>query len=171
MFDKTATYHKSVLGSEAITTRSSALTPKLRSMLILIDGKRGFAELAKLGALFGDPQQHMAQLADLGFIEPVAGTAGTGKGPPAAAGTSPDGRAARAPTPAVTLLQAQRHAVRRLSALLGPISDDLCMRIEKTRNAQEFQAALQRADAMLRQIGGSAKAADFAAEMENHRPG
>jgi hypothetical protein len=170
MFDKTATYRKSALGSEAITTRSSALLPKLRSTLILIDGKRGFAELAKLAAMFGDPEQNMTQLAELGFIEPVAGTAGNGAPPAAASATSGN---ATAPPPAatVTLQQAQRHAVRRLSDLLGPIADELCMRIEKTRDAQEFQVAMQRAEAMLRQIGGSAKAAQFAADMANHRPG
>jgi hypothetical protein len=170
MFDKTATYHKSTSGSEAIATRSSALTPKLRSMLILIDGKRGFDELAKLGSIFGDPEQQMAQLAELGFIEPVAGTASSGKTAAPADGGGNAGVPAAA-APKVTLLQAQRHAVRRLSDLLGPVADELCMRIEKTRNPQEFQAALQRAEAMLRQIGGSAKAAQFAAEMESHRPG
>ncbi|TWO72676.1 hypothetical protein FN976_03860 [Caenimonas sedimenti] len=168
MFDKTATYHKSASGSEAIATRSSALTPKLRSMLILIDGKRGFDELAKLGSIFGDPEQQMAQLAELGFIEPVGGTASPGKAHPPAAGGNAGASAA---APQVTLLEAQRYAVRRLSDLLGPVADELCLRIERTRNPQEFQVALQRAEAMLRQIGGSAKAAQFAAEMESRRPG
>lgn len=172
MLDKSATYRKSALGTEAIATRSSALGPKLRSMLILVDGKRGFSELAKLGAIAGDPEQALGQLVAQGFIEPVAPAAAlASKMPDSAASAGASSGEAQAPAPTVTLVQAQRRAARRLSDLLGPIADDLCMRIERTRSPQEFQAAVQLAEAMVRQIGGSAKAADFAADMQKHRPG
>lgn len=41
-------YHKSAKGTEAIATRQHGLTPKLRTMLVLIDGKRSLEDLAKL---------------------------------------------------------------------------------------------------------------------------
>ena len=43
--NKDLTYRKSTLGSEAIAKRQPGLGPKQRSMLILIDGKKGFDEL------------------------------------------------------------------------------------------------------------------------------
>ena len=167
MLEKTRTYHKSALGAQAIATRSAALTPKLRSLLILIDGKRGYDELGKLGAMLGDVEQLLVQLADQGFIEPVEGSAAPAASP--SAGAAP----AAAPTPAfppVPLAAAQRHAVRRLNDLLGPTAEELCMRIESTRNAHDFLVALHRAEAVLRQFGGEKMAAEFVAEMASHRP-
>jgi hypothetical protein len=162
MFEKTRTYHKSAKGAEAISSRSAELTPKLRSMLILVDGKRGFDELAKLGGMLGDPEQLMAQLLEHGFIEPVA--AEPAKAP-----------AARASAPAplagtMTLADAQRYAVRRLTDLLGPNAEDLCMRIEGTKNAHDFLVAVHKAEVALRDFSGNHVAAQFAAEMETHRP-
>ena len=40
MLDKSATYHKSPKGAEAIATRHGELTPRQRSMLILVNGRR-----------------------------------------------------------------------------------------------------------------------------------
>ena len=49
-----AIYQKSGKGAQAISTRQHGLTPKQRSMLILVDGKRSFEELAKLAAMLGE---------------------------------------------------------------------------------------------------------------------
>ena len=168
MLEKTRTYHKSALGAQAIATRSAALTPKLRSLLIMIDGKRGYEELAKLGGMLGDVDLLLTQLADQGLIEPVEGYTA----PPAApAPAAPAPVAGGAPAhPAVPLATAQRHAARRLTDLLGPNAEELCMRIESTRNAQEFMAAIHRAEGMLRQYGGEKMVAEFAADMARHRP-
>jgi hypothetical protein len=162
MFEKTRTYHKSAQGADAIASRSAALTPKLRSMLILVDGKRGFDELARLGGMFGDPELVMAQLLEQGFIEPVAVE-------------SPKPAAARVSAPALlaasaSLSDAQRYAARRLTDLLGPNAEDLCMRIEGAKNAHDFLVAVHKAEVALRDFSGSQVAAQFAAEMEARRP-
>jgi hypothetical protein len=169
MFDQTATYHKSALGAEAIATRSGALSPKLRSMLILIDGKRGFEELAKLGAMFGDPAQLMAQLAEQNFIEPVASSAAAPHRGAVVPDTGPDSTTTTVTR--VTLQEAQRFAVRLLTDMLGPAAEDLCMRIEATRTPQEFLAAVRKAESMMRQFGNPERAERFAAQMESHKPG
>jgi hypothetical protein len=169
MFDQTATYHKSALGAEAIATRSGALSPKLRSMLILIDGKRGFEELAKLGAMFGDPEQLMVQLAEQNLIEPVAGTAAAPHRGATVPDTGPDSTTTTITR--VSLREAQRFAVRQLTDMLGPAGEDLCMRIEATRTPQEFLVAIRKAEAMLRQFGSAERAERFATQMESHKPG
>jgi hypothetical protein len=166
VLDKALTYHKSAKGSEAIATRTAAMTPKMRSMLILVDGKRSFDELAKLGGMLGDPEQTLSQLLELGFIEPVAGVAAPAPAP---------ARPASAPAPAsahptVPLADAKRYAVRRLTDLLGPGAEDLCIRIEGTKNAADFLAALQKAENVVREFSGQQAAAQFAADMKAHRP-
>lgn len=169
MLDRNATYQKSSKGIEAIATRSAALAPKQRSVLILVDGKRSCDELTRLAQALGDPQALLSQLAEAGFIEPVGGK-------PAAAATAGAPFAATAPMPVapasttVPLVQAQRYASRRLTDLLGPEAESMCLRIEATRNAQEFQAAVHKAEAMLRQFRSAQVADRFAADMQTHRP-
>lgn len=176
--DKAAIYHKSARGMDAIATRTAGLTPKMRSMLILINGRRPFEELALLGQGLGDPEWLMAQLEADGYIEPGTMKAGPPTEPApllAAAGPAPLGPSS-APAPLgpldlhVPLDQAQRHAVRKLNDLLGPTADDLCARIEGTRTPQEFRAAIRRTESVLRAVVGPELAAQFVSEVESQRP-
>jgi hypothetical protein len=171
VISKTAVFHKSAKGSEALATRSPALTPKLRSTLILVDGKRRFDELAKLAQVLGDADQLLGTLADLGFIEPAAGTepstlpAPIDVGGPVSVPAPPAASHATLP-----LADAKRYAVRRLTDLLGPTAEDLCLRLESARNSQDFMAVIHRAEGVLRDYGGQRVAAQFAADIEAHRP-
>jgi hypothetical protein len=82
MLDKNATYHKSEKGLEAIATRHhGALTPRQRSMLILIDGRRSYVQLARMAQVLGDPEQLMAQLEAAGYIESGPPRTGPPTGP------------------------------------------------------------------------------------------
>jgi len=158
---KDAIYRKSAKGTEAITNRQHGLTPKLRSTLILVDGKRRFEEIARLSAMLGDTEQLLDQLLADGFIEEAVA---------AAPAPAPAAAAAAAPQPALSLPEAQRFAVRRLTDILGPTAEELCLRIESARNAQEFVATLARAETFVREFRGQEVAAAFAAEMQSHRP-
>ena len=73
MLDKSAIYYKSIHGQQALQNRDPALVPKLRSLLILVDGKRGYDELAKLGSVFGNADALLEQLEREGFIENLNG--------------------------------------------------------------------------------------------------
>jgi len=124
VIQKNLVFHKSAKGTEAIATRQHGLGPKLRSMLILIDGKRGFEELVRLSQMLGDTEELLGQLLEQGFIEPVAA-------PPAAAAPRQGTASAPAPLAAATataplsLTDAQRFVSRRLTDLLGPNAEDL----------------------------------------------
>lgn len=179
MILKNALYHKSAKGTEAIATRQYGLGPKLRSMLIMIDGKRGFDELGRLSGALGDTEQLLNQLLADGFIEQVAGAAAA---PPAtreandAAAASPQSPATPATpaTPSATALSfpdARRYAVRRLTDIMGPTAEQLCLRIEQTRNVQELDAALVHAEEIVRGFSGAQKADTFAADVRAHLPG
>jgi hypothetical protein len=153
---KNALHYKSAKGIEAIASRQHGLGPKLRSMLILVDGKRKFDELTRLSSAFGDTQQLLQQLLTNGFIDEVRIEAAQPKVPPAPS--------------TKTLPQAQKFAVHRLTKVLGPMSEQLCMRIESTRSWDEFDAAIAHADGIVRGIKGLQLAATISAEIQAHRP-
>jgi hypothetical protein len=163
VIQKNLVYHKSAKGSEAITTRQHGLSPRLRSTLIMIDGKRSFDELVKFSAS-GDTEELLSQLLDQGFIEPAAGASSA----PAPLTSAPT--PAPATRPGLTLLEAQRFVSRRLTDLLGPNAEELCLRIEATKNLHDFQVAVARAEGVLRQFRSAQTAADFAAEVQSHMP-
>lgn len=152
-------YQKTPKGSQAIATRDHALTPRMRSMLILVDGKRPTEELAKLSGAQAEAPQLLAQLQEQGFIEAVAS-------PVPASAPAP----LEAAKPAVTLKEAQRYAVRKLTDLMGPGAEALCIRIESTRSPQDFMQAVRNAETVLRDFGGAQMAASFAQEVMAHRP-
>lgn len=66
-------YKKTTLGMQAFLEKPSQLSPRLRSVLIMIDGKRGFAELFAVLAAVGAGQNHLDELESLGLIEALAG--------------------------------------------------------------------------------------------------
>ena len=174
MIAKNLVYQKSAKGSEAIATRRHGLSPKLRSLLILIDGKRDYQELARISNTLGDTEQLLGQLLDEGCIEPVpkAARAAAGLVPkvavpvPIHASSAP----AAAPASSISLADARRHAVRRLIDIVGPNADEICMRIESARSVADFLAAVAQAEAMVRQFRGVNSAAEFAADMKAHQP-
>jgi len=169
VIQKNLVYHKTAKGSEAIATRQHGLSPKQRSMLIMIDGKRGFDEIVRISQALGDPEQLLGQLFDDGFIEPMPGVPAAPT-PALPAASAPVAAPTAGAAPAVTLKDAQRYAVRRLTALLGPNAEDFCLRIEAARNLHDFQVAVQKAEGMVRQFKGAQGAQDFAAEIQAHMP-
>lgn len=170
MIQKNLVYHKSAKGTEAIATRQHGLAPKLRSLLILVDGKRGFEELKRLSQVLGDTEVLLGQLWDQGFIEPVAPPNVTASSVSPSASQSPASAPAPLGAAPIKLIDAQRFLSRRLTDLLGPNADELCLRIEAARNLKEFQAAVGRAEGVLRQYRSAQTAAEFAADVQAHMP-
>lgn len=163
MVQKIAVYRKSARGADALARRDPALSMRLRSLLILVDGKRSADELARLSASPVEAEQLFAQLLQLAMIEPLPAQVPAGGN-----GQAPSPAAAVAPT--ATLREAQRAAVRGLTDLLGPTADDLCLRIESARTAQDLLAVLKRAELAIRTARGAQAAAAFMADMQARRP-
>ena len=161
MIQRNVIYHKSAKGVEAIATRQHGLSQKLRSMLIMIDGKHSADDLFRLSQMSGDAEQLLGQLLEQGFIE---------AGAVAAASTAPAPLAAATGKQPGSLIEAQRFVVRRLTDILGPNAEELCLRIEAARNVHDFQIAVARAEGMLRQYVSSHTAAEFMAQAQAHMP-
>ncbi|MDO9360723.1 MAG: hypothetical protein Q7T70_17245 [Polaromonas sp.] len=168
MINKQAIYQKTPAGSAAVANRQSGLTPRLRSILIMVDGKRSFSDLC---ALTGECETLLDQLAQDNMIAPVGAAAVLAQN--AAASPGPDSpTAATPPAPLLpaSLPDAKRFTSRLLVDMLGPSSEMLCMKIESVGDLAGFVNAVRRARDVVRDVKGSAAADRFAAEVESHTP-
>ena len=168
MLNKQAIYRKTPKGVGAIAHRQLDLALKLRPLLIMVDGKRNFSELAALATVVGDCEQLLSQLVQDGLIEPVSAVLPVGAEPAAPAALVP----ATAPAALVvaSLPEAKRVSSHLLNDLLGPTSEELCMKIESADNFAEFVRAVKRARDVVRDIRGGSAADRFIAQVELHTP-
>lgn len=87
-------YAKTSMGQQVIKDRSVPLSPRQRSALIMIDGKRKLDEVLAATAAMGVTREDIEQMASLGLIEATAAPApapapGAHAGAGAGAGTAP----------------------------------------------------------------------------------
>ncbi len=153
-------YRKSAKGLAEIETRAHRLSPRLRGVLILVDGKRSDDELRPLVAQQAD--EALATLLAQGFIDVLAELAQRPPPPPPAAAASP----ARAPAPAAAAggFEAQRRsAVRALNDELGPSAETLAIRMERCRSAEELRPVLAAAVQTIGNLRGRGAAEAYAA--------
>lgn len=150
-------YHKSAKGQAEIETRAHRLAPRLRTVLILVDGRRTDNELAKLIA--GDAALAFRTLLDEGFIEVATLVEERRVARPPPPHSGPDGAAAIQPR---DFERRRRDAVHALTELVGPLGDAVAMRIEKCHNWAELVPVLRLAQQVVRNTRGADAAADYA---------
>jgi hypothetical protein len=78
-------FDKTEKGREEIATRKYHLAPRLRTLLVMIDGKHDANELLKKVAAIGVDEHTVNELFALGFIAPINGQAPAFVPPPVAA--------------------------------------------------------------------------------------
>ena len=148
-------FRKTAKGVTEIETRAHRLAPRLRSALIMVDGKRSDADLRPL--ITQQPDETLAALAEQGFIEIVAAAPAMAPLPRAAV---PPAAAAR---PVMDFETRRRAAVRGLNDLLGPAAETLAIRMERARSAEELRPLLATAVQLVANARGRSAADDYAA--------
>ena len=139
-------YSKTETGLEAIKNRTSALTPRQRSVLIMCDGKRDSEEILKNTAGLGVTPNDLDALVSLHMLigtKPAATTAvapaldNVGARPAAsvALDTAPSGGRVVSPEELKILI---RRATKQLESLLGPSCEPLSLKLEKSKTYDEF---------------------------------
>lgn len=169
MSDKQVIYQKTQKGTEALANRQSGLAPRLRSLLIMVDGKRTHAELTTMAAALGDPQR-LSELEAEGLVVPAVAEEKTMPAALEPAERPKQQTVAAPPQRAANLAQAQRFSSHLLEHILGPMAEPLCIKIEGARDLSEFVAAIKRAREIVREIRGSADAERFVAQIEAQMP-
>lgn len=151
-------FRKTSKGVAEIETRANRLPPRMRSTLILVDGKRDSEDLKLLVAQQAD--QILQALAEQGFIEAVGETMR-----PAPMAAPPVAAAREAPyvLPPADLMVLRRAAVRALNDALGPAAESLAIRMERARDLSELRPMLAQAVKLLASARGPAAAAAFIA--------
>jgi hypothetical protein len=174
-------FRKTAQGVTEIETRKHRLAPRMRSMLILVDGKRDSADLSQL--ITQQPEETLQTLAEQGFIEAVGETVAMpalattadeeagGRSVPPTLGNSllrnqpladvPRAAPRSEPPPDVNTLR--RSAIRALTEQLGPSADSLAVRMERAKNVTELQPLLSQAAQLIRAARGGTAADDFSA--------
>ena len=148
-------FRKTAKGVTEIETRAHRLAPRMRSALIMVDGKRSDADLRPL--IQQQPDETLAALAEQGFIEVLAAAPDAVQAPRAApAAAAPAG-------PAADFEARRRAAVRGLNDQLGPLAETLAIKIERARTADELRPLLATAVQVIGNARGRGAAADYAA--------
>lgn len=168
--DKNTLLVKTEKGRDAMARRVPELVPRLRSMLILVDGKRSASELEKLGAGLGGGGALLEQLLAHGWIAPLDGNVPfqntvpfSDSGPSAV--TTPTPMVASTPVVAVEapavvapsalpFVDARRLVVRFVNDQVGPMGEQTAMRIESCKTAAELQSLLPRVRDALQNFRG-----------------
>ena len=163
-------FRKTAKGLSEIETRANRLAPRMRSTLILVDGKRCVDDLKLLIPQHTD--ETLQALAEQGLIEAVAETLGVAAPSASYAVTpTPTPTPTRAPAqqpvsrPTVDLLAVRRQAARALKEELGPRARLLVIRIERSRSAEELKPLLSQAVQLVVAARGRTAAAAFATRM------
>lgn len=146
-------YRKTEKGQVEIETRALRLAPRLRTALILIDGRRSDNELRPL--IPGDAAHIFHSLLHDGFIEVVRVVEERAvPRPPAPPGSN---------EPARRLFeQRKRDAVRSLIDQVGPLGEAVAVRLEKCADWAELRPTLELARQVLEYARGSNAAQDYA---------
>jgi hypothetical protein len=159
-------YRKTAKGITEIETRAHRLVPRLRSALILVDGRKSDDELNQM--ILADPAGTLASLLADGFIEVLATLADRPaerapdrKPSPAPASASTSSR--ETASGAVSIEALRRDAVRSLTDQLGPAAETVAIKIERAKTMPELQPLLVQAVQTLRTMRGAAAAEAFAA--------
>ena len=162
-------FRKTAKGLAEIETRANRLVPRMRSSLILVDGKRDVADLKLL--LTPHTDATLQALAEQGFIEAVGETVGVAA-PAASYEVRPAPAPASAPPappaasrPAIDLADLRRQVVRALHEQLGPSAASLATRIEKSRSAEDLKPLVSQAVHLVAAARGRTAADVFATRM------
>jgi hypothetical protein len=144
-------YRKTDKGQIEIETRALRLAPRLRTALILIDGRRSDNELRSL--VPGDATQAFHTLLEDGFIEVVRVVEERAVPRPPPPPTPPGG---------AKFEQRRREAVRTLIDQVGPLGEAVAVRLEKCADWAELKPTLELARQVLEYARGAVPAQEYA---------
>lgn len=151
-------YRKTEKGQAEIATRQNHLALKLRSALIMVDGKRTDEELMRMIA--PPAEEALQALLAEGYIEVIGVTAARAARPAEedSPATMPIPLAPHKPVETVRM-----QAVRFMGEQLGPLGDNLAMKMEKAKSWEDLHPLLVMAHRYIADNRGNATADAFKA--------
>ena len=180
--DKNTLFGKTAAGREALTSRPAGLAPRLRSLLIMVDGKRNLAEFEKITGSLEQATQSLNDLMSGGWVE-IVGADGLPKAGSTVAALPADpmfSPEVSQPVPvalpassmgaSLPFSEGRRQVVRFINDQLGPMGETLALRTEACKSPADLQAVLPMIRDNLRSFKGAAVAQQFDDELANRLP-
>jgi hypothetical protein len=161
LFTMNSTFKKTEQGQAEIQHRWLRLPARLRSLLILVDGKRGLPDLQAL--LGPDTETALAQLVAMGLVESLGTATPTGSShaqPSQPAPLSPEPSGGAPAT--IDFEQLRKTAVRALNDALGPGAEHLAIQMERAATLAALDPLLSKAAQLVANVRGKAAGADYA---------
>ena len=148
--DRNAILVKTGKGAEEVKSRTYGLAARLRSVLIMVDGKSTAAALLTRFGAIPDIENTLQMLLDQGYLEARA-PAPPPMPAPAAAADAP-------PAPPETRKDAVAQLSHILLASMGPDADAFTSRIERAKTRVDFEKAAEQCVHVLESLGTRGKA-------------
>jgi hypothetical protein len=146
--EKTGIYSKTPKGLQEIGDRALKLPPKLRQLLILVDGESDVATLVERFEAVGNVAGHLSALEQLGLIQANAGTSTPTS--PAAVGTVDS-----------DIDEIRRDISHLLLDSLGPNAEMLALKVEESRSREELVRHCEACRAVVQDMLGKARGDAF----------
>lgn len=144
--DDTVIFVKTPAGSEEVASRERRLPPRLRTLLIMVDGARSASQLRDAGLQLGAPEDSLDRLEAQGLI--ARGGSGSGAAAPAAGydATRPEAPAtlpsAATLDPVQRFLETKKLMNEAVVDALGLRSFLFTLKLEKCATLADLQAIL-----------------------------
>jgi hypothetical protein len=119
-----AVLQKTGKGAEEIATRKYKLEQKLRTILIVVNGKATGAELAQKFEAIGDVRPMIEQLLAGGFIQEAPGSAAAAPG-------------------GAEFKEARTELSHALTDAMGPAGDAITLQLEECKNLEQLRAFVE----------------------------
>lgn len=145
-------YTKTPKGQEEIANRNQGLSARLRTCLLMVDGKIVIGDLVTRAPDPPEAEKRFAVLEEQGFIAPL--------GVEAAKPVTLDNRA-----------EMLRFVSRFLLDALGPQADNWLLKIEQTKNIDDLMQQIERARAVVEGVRGKRKGEEFWEGIQKLREG
>jgi len=161
-------YRKTAKGHSEIETRAHRLSPRQRSALIMIDGRRSDDDVRKLIPQQAD--ETLRLLGEQGFIEiigitqdlPAPRAIPAAVAAPAVQVAAPmSAPVARPAVPPRDFEATRAQAVRLFTDMVGPMAESLAIKMERARSPDELRTLVQTAQQIIGNTRGGQAAADY----------
>lgn len=161
-------YRKTAKGHSEIETRAHRLSPRQRSALIMIDGRRSDDDVRKLIPQQAD--ETLRLLGEQGFIEiigitqdlPAPRVIPAAVAAPAVQVAVPmSAPVARPAAPPRDFEATRAQAVRLFTDMVGPMAESLAIKMERARSPDELRILVQTAQQIIGNTRGGRAAADY----------
>lgn len=151
--DPTDVYAKTPDGQDEVATRARQLPARLRSLLIMVDGKRSVGEMLAHHPAAEEARANLAALREAGLIALVP--------KPAAPAPAPAPAAPAKPVISGDVTAIKRFISQALHDALGPDADLFTARIEATPTLSDVMTQAEKMREVLRSAAGNKKADAF----------